>query len=344
MSEPIMLQRLRGCLLGQAVGDAIGLPYEGIRPRRIAKLLRGRPLRHRFLPGYGMLSDDTEHACMTVQAWLASGGDPERFARSLASRLRWWLAALPAGVGLATLRAILKLWLGFPPARAGVASAGNGPCMRAPVLGLLATGPELERLVRASTCLTHTDPRALEASLLVARASRLHSEGFDPLRALGELAAAIRGEELVAALSTIRECLEQAATPEQLAERLGMESGVSGYVNRTVPAALFCWLRFPGDFRAAIESVIRLGGDTDTTAAITGALAGAQLGAKAIPAEWLDGLCDWPRSRAWIERLAERAAEGGGVLPLFWPAVPWRNGFFLAVVLCHAARRLLPPW
>jgi hypothetical protein len=44
----------------------------------------------------------------------------------LARRLRGWLAAMPAAVGFGTLRAILKLWMGFPPSRSGVRSAGNG--------------------------------------------------------------------------------------------------------------------------------------------------------------------------------------------------------------------------
>src|SRR5688572_18626387 len=106
-----------GVLLGTAVGDSIGLPREGLSARRAARLFGGAPLRHRLLFGRGMVSDDTEHACMTAQALLASGGDPRRFVRSLAWRLRWWLLGLPAGVGKATAQAVVKLWLGFPPGR-----------------------------------------------------------------------------------------------------------------------------------------------------------------------------------------------------------------------------------
>jgi hypothetical protein len=51
------------------------------------------------------------------------------------ARLRGWLLSLPAGIGFATLRAILKLWLGFPLNRSGVYSAGNGPAMRVAVIG-----------------------------------------------------------------------------------------------------------------------------------------------------------------------------------------------------------------
>ena len=56
-----------GALLGCAVGDAIGLPYEGLSKRRGIRLL-GAPDRHRFLFGRGMVSDDTEHTCMVAMA------------------------------------------------------------------------------------------------------------------------------------------------------------------------------------------------------------------------------------------------------------------------------------
>src|SRR3954466_5661824 len=115
-----------GCLLGTAVGDSLGLPFEGLGARRAARLL-GDPLSHHLLPGRGLVSDDTEHACFTALALLRAGGDVDRFGRELASSLRWWLAGLPAGIGFATLRSLLKSSIGFPPHRSGVFSAGNGP-------------------------------------------------------------------------------------------------------------------------------------------------------------------------------------------------------------------------
>ncbi len=109
-----------GSLLGTAVGDALGLPYEGLSRRR-GKRLYGEPDRYHLLPGRGMVSDDTEHACMVAQALIASGNDADAFARELARRLRWWLLALPAGTGLATLKATLKLCVGdFGKAERGV--------------------------------------------------------------------------------------------------------------------------------------------------------------------------------------------------------------------------------
>ncbi|HZT40687.1 MAG TPA: ADP-ribosylglycohydrolase family protein [Chthonomonadaceae bacterium] len=72
-----------GCLLGTAVGDAIGLSYEGLTPRRQQRLFPDLE-RYHLLFGRGMVSDDTEHTCMVAQALIASAGEPRAFACSLA--------------------------------------------------------------------------------------------------------------------------------------------------------------------------------------------------------------------------------------------------------------------
>src|SRR5438128_2167041 len=95
-SSPDMMQsaggwsdRIAGVILGTAVGEALGLPREGLSRRRAARLFGDPPLRHRFLFGRGMVSDDTEHTCMTSQALLHAADDVDAFARSLAWRLRF---------------------------------------------------------------------------------------------------------------------------------------------------------------------------------------------------------------------------------------------------------------
>src|SRR6516165_7795246 len=131
---------LAGVILGTAAGDALGLPREGLSARRARALWGGPPLRHRFVFGRGMTSDDTEHTCLVGQALLRAPNDADLFGRWLARGLRWWFLGLPAGIGRATLRACLKLWLGFPPRRSGVWSAGNGPAMRSALLGVCLGG------------------------------------------------------------------------------------------------------------------------------------------------------------------------------------------------------------
>jgi ADP-ribosylglycohydrolase len=352
-------EAIAGALLGTLVADALGLPREGLSPRRALRLFGGAPLRHRLFLGRGVGSDDTEHACMVGQALLAAPENPEAFARSLAWRLRGWLLGLPAGVGWATLRATVKLWLGFPPRLSGVVSAGNGPAMRAPLLGVcLAEQPErLEAFVRASSRLTHRDARAEQGALAVALAAahgaRRGPTGVDAEAMLREWEARLDEPSLREALGTVASCWRRGASLPELAAALGLERGVSGYVLHTVPVVLYAWLLYPIDFRRAVEEVILLGGDTDTTGAIVGALVGATVGAQGIPPEWLQGLAEWPRSTGWLLRLADRLAsrfsEGGalatpGPLPLFWPGLLPRNLAVLGIVLLHGFRRLLPPY
>ncbi len=125
------------------------------------------------------MSDDTEHTCMVAQALISSGGDLPAFRDSLSWNMRLWLLYLPAGVGSATLRAILKLLLGFPPDRSGVYSAGNGPAMRSAIIGVSYgdNQSKMRDLVKISTKTTHTNPKAEWGALAVAIAAQMASEG-----------------------------------------------------------------------------------------------------------------------------------------------------------------------
>ena len=356
------LPALRGCLVGTAVGDALGLPAEGLSPQRQARL-SGTIDRPRFLLGRGMISDDTEHTLMVAQALVASAGETEAFTRALARQMRVWFAMIPAGVGLATLRACLKLSIGVPPTRSGVRSAGNGPAMRAALLGVcFGNDPErLRALVRAGSRITHTDLRAEQGALAVACAAYLAASGT-----LDTATFVSRWRDLTAGADTeggidaeLQRGIDAACrsatkgnlqdTPAFAAGR-GLANGVSGYVCHTVPVALHAALRHPTNFRAAVTAAIACGGDTDSVAAIVGGIVGAGVGEAGIPAAWRDNLAEWPRTVAWMDHLAERvdtaiqSRRPGRMQPVFLPAVALRNLLFLLVVLYHGLRRLLPPY
>jgi ADP-ribosylglycohydrolase len=345
-------EALAGVLIGTAVGDALGLPMEGLSARRQAKLFPS-PLRHRLLGRRGMISDDTEHTLMLAQALLASAHDLARFERAFAHRLRWWLASVPAGVGFATLRAILRLWSGSSPRHSGVWSAGNGPAMRSAVLGVFFVDDAVARalFVQAATEITHRDPRALVAALAVAEtAAWMAGARDDPDPLLDTLASLGSHAEWPSIIARLRTALALAEPVRAFARELGATKGVSGYAFQSVPVAIYAALRHREDFTVAVGEVIACGGDTDTTGAITGALVGARLGVAGISQEWRDGLADWPRSVALLERVAAKLEQQRdtpsrpGAVRYFWPAVPLRNLVFLFVVLMHGLRRLLPPY
>lgn len=343
---------LLGCLLGTAVGDAAGLRREGLSPQRAHKLY-GASVSPMLFAGFGMCSDDTEHTLMVARALAAADHDPESFERLLSGELKRWLLAAPAGIGLATLRACLKLLVGFGPDRSGVFSAGNGPAMRSALIGVVSrSDDECEEFVRRSTRLTHTDPKAEEGALVVARAAGLTASGvsIQPLDFLRNEVARIRGEELKERLSAACRALEDGFNPKEFAESRGWSKGVGGYVNETVPAALYCWAASPNDYRQSVTSAVLLGGDTDSVAAITGAIAGANLGESAIPSEWIAGLNEWPRDVEWMRQVAITLANNlagdrfANPPPMRWLATLPRNVVFAAVVLGMGFRRLLPPY
>lgn len=346
-----------GCLLGTAVGDSLGLPYEGLSPQRARKLFPDTT-RHHLVFGKGMVSDDTEHACFTAQAIIRSAGDVDEFQRQLARSLRWWLLGLPAGVGFATLRSIIKLWLGIRPGKSGVSSAGNGPAMRSPILGV-AFGHEPEKLrqyVEASTGITHSDPRACYAALAVAAATldvvsvenEWQHEFQQTLYRLIPEPDARAFHELVEMARVSAESNEPVA---EFAATIGSRNGISGYSYHTVPCVLQVLFRHGDDFETGLREIIEAGGDTDTAGAIYGGIVGARAGQKAIPETWLDDIIEWPRTVAWIERLGAAAADALDD-PLAASAAPacsvpgtlLRNAVFLVVVLLHGLRRLAPPY
>lgn len=345
-----------GSLLGTAVGDALGLPAEGLSPRRQSRIFPD-PGRHHFVLGHGMVSDDTEHACLTAQSLITSAGNHERFAGELARRLRWWFAALPAGIGRATALACLKLWLGYSPGRSGVYSAGNGPAMRSPLLGVC-LGHELDRLrwlVKESTRITHTDPKAESGALTVALAAHT-AASHEPRRAAEVFSTLFRAQaaritpDLLEQLRCVETSIARGQSTPDFAVERGFRKGVSGYIVHTVPIAVHSWLSHPAEFRPAVIDAIRCGGDTDTVAAIVGGIVGAGVGKSGIPAEWLQRLWEWPRSVDWMERLGDRLTQvtndgkPHSALPLNVWAIPVRNLLFLAIVLVHGFRRLLPPY
>ena len=316
------------------------------RVRRFARL----PLKHRFVFGHGMVSDDTDHTVFVAQTLLRSKGNPKRFQAVLARRLRLWLLCLPAGIGLATLRSIVRLWLGLRPS--GVFSAGNGPAMRSAIIGVYFASDAAARRahVEASTVLTHTDPLALSGALAVAEiAARLASGEWAERPTPEDLVAVLRSLSSQAAwqetVQFIQECCEAPAPLSLAVERFGSRRGVSGYVLRSVPFAIVAWHHHFGDYRATIETITQAGGDVDTVAAIAGALAGISTGPEGMPETWRAGLLDWPHSLDYLQRLAAALADSAATVDTTFS--PWlfvRGIVFTVLVLAHGFRRLLPPY
>lgn len=109
-----MADRLAGVLLGTGVGDALGLPVEGLSARRI-ELRFGRVERSRLLGRTGYVSDDTEQAALVAQSLARSPAEPERCAAEFRRALLGWFCRLPWGAGRATVRACARIAIGLRP-------------------------------------------------------------------------------------------------------------------------------------------------------------------------------------------------------------------------------------
>ncbi len=330
--------RLHGALLGVAIGDAVGLPFEGLSARRIG---RSRIDRFRLVGRTGFVSDDTEQSALLAQC-LAMGTDDacvRRFRRSMVG----WLARLPFGVGFATLRACLRMALGFR--RTGISSAGNGAAMRAGILGVhLASDPARRReLGRAIASLTHADPRAIEAALYVAEVAAAASSA-DPRcerAALIDRARHVVVEPQLNAAIDAALSLVRSDTPLDVAvARLGN----TGFAVHTVGLCTYLLVRDGDTPMRAIEAAIRAGGDTDTHAAILGGWTGVLHGARSLPTELIDALHDGPFGPTHLRALADALANDAP--PPRWSPLYalLRNLALYPVVLAHGFARLVPWW
>lgn len=323
---------LYGSLLGQAIGDAYGLPFENLSPRRMVKF--GVPTSFMLVPVIqgAMVSDDTEHAVMTVQAYIRSGGEIDSFERALKRRLMLWFLSLPAGVGLATARSIIKMFLGVK--HSGVFSAGNGAAMRASVLGVLCDDIEkLKQFVAVSSRLTHTDPKAEQGALTIALLAwaecRYHH---------------LSGEQIWSFV--------QSHVDSELVALVGQPThfpkGVSGYMYHTVPAVVQTWQTYRHRPVQGMQALLAMGGDTDTTCAIFGGITGV---CHADKLQQLQGVWCEPKlkpsfffclagqaAQVYDSGTPQRPARFGGVITFI------RNLLFLLLVLLHGFRRLLPPY
>ncbi|MGL6075751.1 MAG: ADP-ribosylglycohydrolase family protein [Fimbriiglobus sp.] len=323
----------QGLLWGQAIGDMMGLPFENLSARRVQRLAHLRSSQMFF--GYGFASDDTEHAGLTADAILYSHCVPGAFEARLRQNLRRWFLTAPAGIGLATMKACLKMCLGLRST--GIRSAGNGPLMRATVIGAFATPEMRAELCRRSTLLTYTYERAVLSAHIVSELAAVAetmplTEGPSWIRA--QLAGQPRLTPLTENLELTATALENNVDLEYFLPQIGCGKRVSGFVAHTLPVVLHAFFHQGFEYDRALASCIHAGGDTDTTAAIVGGLVGAR---NKIREDWLQCYTDWPWTLARLREPTRPALW-------LWPALFARNLAFFGLAVAHLARRLLPPW
>lgn len=245
--------------------------------------------------------------------------------------------------------------MGFPSTRAAVASAGSGPAMRSGIIGaFFADDPNARRaFVLASSRFTHRGWQAEVAALAIAEmvALTVQLQQAPPIKEVTVVLRSLCAEpEWLGILAKMETSLAADVTVSGFVNALGLQKGISGCSLHVAFVAIYAWVYHRANMRAALIAAIECGGDTDTVGAIVGTLCGATSGPSAIPKEWLDGVAEWPRSVAFMRRVASHLAlqtssgERPGPVRYCWPGILPRNAVFLAVVLFHGFRRMFPPF
>ncbi len=272
--------RFEGCLLGLALGDALGAPLEGGPLERLAWRALGRTRR-----GEMRWTDDTQMSLDLAESLAARGRvDPDDLARRFAAGYRWHRGY---GPGAARLLKRIARGADWREANRSVypdGSYGNGAAMRAPPVGLFYAGrpEELAEAARESARVTHAHPLGMEGAVLLATATGEAASARPPGEILEAAAAACTHEEFVQRLGVARSWLAGARTPEPAEVRRHLGNGVAA--PRSCVTALFLALRFlQRPFGELQGFVAACGGDVDTIGAMAGAIWGAANGAAALP-------------------------------------------------------------
>lgn len=297
--HPSLAERYRGALLGLACGDAVGTTVE-FKPRGtfqpMTDMVGGGP----FHLKPGQWTDDTSMALCLAESLLNKNGF--NAADQMGRYLNWWQWGYLSStgqcfdIGMTVSQALMRYQITAEPF-AGLTdpySAGNGSLMRLVPVVLLyfPDARQIQTFAADSSRTTHAAPEAIECCQLLAGLIARALEGANKaeLRQLRrvnfsqpKVAAIARGDYLNKTHATIKG---------------------SGYCVQSLEAALWCFHQ-TDSFEAAILQAANLGDDADTTAAITGQLAGAYYGVRGIPERWLEKLHDGEEIAATADRLLE---------------------------------------
>lgn len=296
--------RFRGCLMGLAVGDAVGTTLEFRAPGTftpISDMVGGGP----FGLAPGQWTDDTSMALCLATSLVERGGfDPHD---QMQRYLRWYREGYLSSTGRCfdigtTVRAALLRYEKSGDPMAGSddpLTAGNGGLMRlAPVaMAWALQAPETSHFAAEATRTTHAAEEALDASRLFATQLRHALNGEDKHIILVGHRARVSAPAIV-----------EIAKGDVASWEAGHIRG-SGYVVESLRAALWCFAT-TDSFEQAVLKAANLGDDADTTAAICGQLAGAYYGVQGIPAAWREQVAMAGLINALSDQLYQQALQG----------------------------------
>ena len=281
--------RFAGCLLGLALGDALGAPFEGGPIERLAWRVIGKTRDGRF-----RWTDDTQMSLDFAESLVANARfDPDDLALRLARSYRW---SRGYGRGASKLLRRIARGAAWREANRSVfrdGSFGNGGSVRASIGGLFynSNPDELVDVARAAAQVTHAHPLGIEGAVLasVATASAMSAE--EPREILRASARHCHQSAFLRRLDVVDTWLASNAmpSPREVRSRLGTSVAAA----ESVVTALYLGLRYLREPFLELQAfVAHCGGDVDTIGAMSGALWGAANGMSRLPEASLDRLED----------------------------------------------------
>lgn len=313
-----LLSRFQGCIVGLAVGDALGRPTEFLHTLAAIRARFGTEGVTDLEPdGHpaGTFTDDTQMSLCVARALVRAGHDPlDTLMSAIAKEFIEWSrsAENDRAPGTTCMAGCRNLGSGIGWQEAGiVGSKGCGSAMRTAPIGLFYHDNEREliEVARASSLPTHGHPTALASAAATALLTAWALHGDEPAEFPSRLATVMRemegGEEMAVLAARIPELLS--AAPESVLRKDVLGEAWVG--DEAVACALYCFCRSPRDYRATVLTGANTIGDSDSIACITGAICGAYNGIDAIPKKWRQRI----EKSDQLHRVAEELLRSAGV-------------------------------
>ncbi len=300
------LSRFQGCVLGLALGDALGAPLEGGVLERLLWRLIGRTKS-----GEMRWTDDTQMSLDVIESLVATGDvDSDDLATRFATSYRW-----SRGYGPATSKVLKRVSRGERWQHANTAvyregSFGNSAAMRAPVIGMFYANRlgELDDAARRSAIVTHAHPLGIAGAVLIATATAATTRGESSSTVLQAASESCQQSQMEARLATARRWLNARTEVDSAEVVRHLGNGIAAV--DSCPTALYLALRFrDSGFIEMQQMVATIGGDADTIGAMAGAIWGAANGISAVPSELLHKLEQREKLLALAAVLCHRATE-----------------------------------
>jgi ADP-ribosylglycohydrolase len=296
-------EKLKGIMLGLMIGDALGSRFNDMQPDDIPLLdldyIRDNPPKR--------YTDDTEMAISVLEERICNGiidqgALKDRFLRRYSSWRRY-------GGGMLE---VIERWRRGDTVRTAAASLydgtgnfGNGAAMRVAPISAFFTLDELDDLfeqVRRCAILTHTHSYGISGALLQSYAVLLALNDIPVDTWINRIFKLPIESAYKIKMGDVVQCLERNATANECAREVGNDAEAI----EAVPAAVYSFLRHPDSFTDSVSFAVSMGGDTDTIAAMTGAISGAFLGDGEIPEELWTSLDERKEGPLFVRKLVEQ--------------------------------------